>query len=178
MHGELVSLAASGRAIPPVETPAQDPVETPAQDASETLAQEPGFVMVLEGAAKAAATRIAAAPAAEGSGKVSVVLAPKSGDDAIVAVVRDLPGRRVVVTADRELRARVAAAGATVMGPGWLLALLHPLASRASGHPARSAGRPHFPSRPGALRRRSENRNSRKAGLARVRAISLVWKIL
>ena len=140
MHGELVSLAASGRAIPPGETAAQDAGETPAQ--------EPGFVMVLEGAAKAAATRIAAAPAAEGSGKVSVVLAPKSGDDAIVAVIRDLPGRRVVVTADRELRARVAAAGATAVGPGWLLAQLHPLASRASGHPARSTGRPHFPSCP------------------------------
>ncbi len=53
-----------------------------------------------------------------------MVQARGSGDDAIVAVVRELPGRRVVVTADRELRARVAAAGATVAGPGWLLGLL------------------------------------------------------
>jgi 8-oxo-dGTP diphosphatase len=54
------------------------------------------------------------------------VLAPGSGDDAIVAVVRELPGRRVVVTADRELRERCVAAGATILGPGWLLALLRP----------------------------------------------------
>ena len=53
-----------------------------------------------------------------------MVRARGSGDDAIVAVVRELPGRRVVVTADRELRDRSAAAGATVLGPGWLLGLL------------------------------------------------------
>ena len=47
-----------------------------------------------------------------------------SGDDAIVAVVRELPGRRVVVTADRELRDRSVAAGATILGPGWLLGQL------------------------------------------------------
>jgi hypothetical protein len=39
-------------------------------------------------------------------------------------VVRDLPGRRIVVTADRELRQRSVAAGATILGPGWLLGLL------------------------------------------------------
>ncbi len=97
----------------------------------------PGFVMVLEGAAKAAAARISsaapspvvgdtAAPVEVRSGEVRVVLARGSGDDAIVAVVRALPGPRVVVTADRELRARCAAAGATVLGPGWLLGLLRP----------------------------------------------------
>ena len=53
-----------------------------------------------------------------------MVLAPGSGDDAIVAVVRELPGRRVAVTADRELRERCVAAGATILGPGWLLGLL------------------------------------------------------
>jgi hypothetical protein len=41
-----------------------------------------------------------------------------------VALVRELPGRRAVVTADRELRDRCAAAGATVLGPSWLLGLL------------------------------------------------------
>ena len=41
-----------------------------------------------------------------------------------MAVVRELAGRRVVVTADRELRARCAAAGAEILGPGWLLGLL------------------------------------------------------
>jgi hypothetical protein len=141
MHSELVSLAASGRAVPPGEADAKDGPDE---------AEPPEFVMVLEGAAKAAAARIPAPSEAEAKAgaEVSVVLAPKSGDDAIVAVVRELPGRRVVVTADRELRARVAAAGATAVGPGWLLAQLHPLASRASGHPARSTGRPHFPSCP------------------------------
>ena len=53
-----------------------------------------------------------------------MVRACGSGDDAIVAVVRELPGRRVVVTADRELRDRSVAAGATVLGPSWLLGLL------------------------------------------------------
>ena len=57
-------------------------------------------------------------------GEVRVVLAPGSGDDAIVALVRELPGRRVAVTADRELRERCVAAGATILGPGWLLRLL------------------------------------------------------
>ena len=55
---------------------------------------------------------------------VRVVLAPGSGDDAIVAQARPVPGRRLVVTADRELRRRCEAAGAAVTGPGWLLSLL------------------------------------------------------
>jgi hypothetical protein len=161
LHAELVRLAASGRAVPPGET---DP---------------PDFVMVLEGAAKAAAGRLSAplpgdtppaeaapgearpweaaprearpaeamrsagqaqpgqaqseeagprepAPGKARAGEVRVVLAPGSGDDAIVAVVRELPGHRVVVTADRELRERCVAAAATVLGPGWLLGLLRP----------------------------------------------------
>ena len=74
--------------------------------------------MVLEGAARAAAARIGPAD------RVRVVQADGSGDDAIVALVRELPGRRFVVTADRELRRRCEAAGATVLGPGWLLGLL------------------------------------------------------
>ena len=53
-----------------------------------------------------------------------MVQARGSGDDAIVAVVRELPGRRVVVTADRELRDRSVTAGATVVGPSWLLGQL------------------------------------------------------
>jgi 8-oxo-dGTP diphosphatase len=107
LHAELAALAAastalaaSGRPILPGET---DP---------------PQFVMVLEGAARTAAARV---NAAEG---VRVVQADGSGDDAIVALVRELPGRRVVVTADRELRRRCEAAGAEVRGPGWLLDLL------------------------------------------------------
>jgi rRNA-processing protein FCF1 len=76
----------------------------------------PEFVIVLEGAAKAAADRM--------TGQIRVVQAPGSGDDAIVAVVREMSGACVVVTADRELRDRCTAQGAKVLGPGWLLSLL------------------------------------------------------
>jgi 8-oxo-dGTP diphosphatase len=101
LYAELAQLAESGRAIPPGET------------------VQPGFVMVLEGAAKAAATRISADMAT-----VEIVQARGSGDDAIVDLVRELPGRRAVVTADRELQDRCAAAGATILRPGWLLSQL------------------------------------------------------
>jgi 8-oxo-dGTP diphosphatase len=118
LYDAIVRLAASGRATLP-----DDNTVTP------------GFVVVLEGAAKAApipaptsaAPTSAAEPGAADpvrAGEVRVVRAPGSGDDAIVAVVRELPGRRVVVTADRELRDRSAAAGATVVGPRWLLGQL------------------------------------------------------
>ncbi|HEX5496260.1 MAG TPA: hypothetical protein VFX70_16975 [Mycobacteriales bacterium] len=54
-----------------------------------------------------------------GTDAVRVVAAPASGDDRIVEVVRrDGAGRRcLVVTADRDLRARVTALGADVIGP-------------------------------------------------------------
>jgi rRNA-processing protein FCF1 len=55
---------------------------------------------------------------------VHVVQARGPGDDTIVTLAQGLPGRRVVVTADRELRERCVAVGATVAGPGWLLGLL------------------------------------------------------
>jgi hypothetical protein len=142
LHAEIARLAASGRAI------LGDEPGEPGEDEAER-ANGPGFVMVLEGAAKAAAARLApaqagpdaqAAPdtpsapagsAAPGAGlrpvrpgEVRVVQAAGSGDDAIVAVVCQLSGRRVVVTADRELRERCVAAGAEIRGPGWLLGLL------------------------------------------------------
>jgi 8-oxo-dGTP diphosphatase len=142
LHAEIARLAASGRAILGDEP--GEPGE-PAKDEAER-AGGPGFVMVLEGAAKAAATRLAPAPAKPDAqaepdtpassaaadaglrpvrpGEVRVVQAAGSGDDAIVAVVRQLSGRRVVVTADRELRERCVAAGAEIRGPGWLLGLL------------------------------------------------------
>ena len=101
LHAELAALAARGRPVLPDDT---EPEE---------------FVMVLEGATRAATARIKAA----GAG-VRVVQADGSGDDAIVALVRELPGRRVVVTADRELRRRCEAAGAEVFGPSWLIGLL------------------------------------------------------
>ena len=77
-------------------------------------------VLVLEGAARAAVPRIAARTRAAAGGRVRVVSAPGSGDDEIVRLVRSLPGRRVVVTADRELRRRCEAAGAEVASPSWL----------------------------------------------------------
>jgi 8-oxo-dGTP diphosphatase len=77
----------------------------------------PQVVLVVEGAARPAA----ADPA---PGAVSVVAASGSGDDTIAALAAQIPGRRIVVTADRELRRRCVAAGAGVAGPGWLLSLL------------------------------------------------------
>jgi len=120
LHDQIARLAASGRASLPA---------APGQDGE---AGRPGFVMVLEGAARAAADRLAitepgqAGPqhGAVAPGEVRVVRARGSGDDAIVALARELPGRRVVVTADRELRERSMAAGAEIAGPGWLLGQL------------------------------------------------------
>ncbi|MFC4147767.1 hypothetical protein ACFO0M_16035 [Micromonospora mangrovi] len=68
-------------------------------------------VLVLEGAARDV-------PGVPG---VRVVAAPGSGDDTMVELVAAAPERRrLVVTADRELRARVGALGAEVYGPRWL----------------------------------------------------------
>ena len=99
LHAELVALASKGRPVLPGDTGPE------------------AFVMVLEGATKAAAPRI------ENNSAVRVVKADGSGDDAIVALVRELSGRRVVITADRELRRRCVAAGAEVFGPSWLIGL-------------------------------------------------------
>jgi hypothetical protein len=103
LHDQIAQLAASGRAILPGDN--QPPGEN-----------GPAFVL----SARPGAT-VASPLRPE---EVRVVEARGSGDDTIVAVVHELPGRRVVVTADRELRARCAAAGAEILGPGWLLGLL------------------------------------------------------
>jgi hypothetical protein len=93
-------------------------------------ADDLSVVLVLEGAAKAAMPRIneeginGEGINGEGRGQVRVVAAPGSGDDEIVRLAESLPGRRIVVTADRELRRRVTAAGAEVVGPSWLFDLL------------------------------------------------------
>jgi hypothetical protein len=58
-------------------------------------------------------------------GAIDTVHAPGSGDDAIVEQVRTRSRDGddvVVVTADRRLRERVAAAGGSCIGPSWLLA--------------------------------------------------------
>lgn len=92
------------------------------------------------GAARRLHTRLAALPAAaelvlvlEGAARggvpegvldgVRVVHAPRDGDATVVAETARArkAGRTVhVVTADRELRARVLALGAQVQGPSWL----------------------------------------------------------
>jgi len=74
-------------------------------------------VLVLEGNAKRGW------PAGE-DGAIHTVHAPGSGDDAIVDQVRARSTNGdevVVVTADRELRDRLAAAGGSSVGPSWLL---------------------------------------------------------
>jgi hypothetical protein len=150
LHGQIARLAASGQ------------VSLPGPPGPDREAAWPGFVMVLEGAARAAADRLAApepngtqpggtqpggtqpggmqpggmqpdetetepgGPGPLAPGEVRVVRARGSGDDTIVALVRELPGRRVVVTADRELRQRSVAAGAEIAGPTWLLDQLSP----------------------------------------------------
>jgi 8-oxo-dGTP diphosphatase len=73
----------------------------------------PEIIMVVEGAARGVS----------GTDGVEVVSAPGSGDDTIaeLAAPRAPDERRFVVTADRELRLRCEAAGATTVGPRWLL---------------------------------------------------------
>lgn len=73
----------------------------------------PRIVMVVEGAARGIAP----------ADRVEVVPAPASGDDTIAELAAPLAAdeRRLVVTADRELRSRCEAAGASVIGPRWLL---------------------------------------------------------
>ncbi|WUH97039.1 NUDIX domain-containing protein [Spirillospora sp. NBC_00431] len=79
----------------------------------------PEIVLVVEGAAKGLADE----PAGAAGNGVRVVAAPGSGDDRIVEIVREARPDTVhlVVTADRELRARCRDAGAAVTGPRWLL---------------------------------------------------------
>lgn len=74
-------------------------------------------VLVLEGAARRG-------PPPGEHGVVTTVHAPASGDDEIVDQVRARTARGdtvQVVTADRGLRERVAAAGGSWVGPAWLL---------------------------------------------------------
>lgn len=52
---------------------------------------------------------------------VTVVNAPGSGDDAVVAEVERSASAMVVVTSDRGLRSRVIAAGGECVGTAWLL---------------------------------------------------------
>jgi hypothetical protein len=75
-------------------------------------------VIVLEGRARAGA------PSGLADG-VTVLHADGSGDDLLVHTVAKTTEQAVVlVSADRELKRRVEALGADVVGPGWLLARL------------------------------------------------------
>ena len=80
----------------------------------------PAVTVVVEGAAR---------PALDAAGPVAVHVAAGSGDDAIVDLVTAAMEGILVVTADRHLRDRVRAAGATVIGPRWLNDLLDDLHS-------------------------------------------------
>jgi hypothetical protein len=72
----------------------------------------PEVILVTEGAARGV-------PSVPG---VRVVEAPGSGDDTIAELAApEADENRVVVTADRGLRRRAEEAGASVVGPGWLL---------------------------------------------------------
>lgn len=79
----------------------------------------PPVVVVLEGAARAGAE--------EGDGDgVAVVHAPGSGDDRLASLAAGTVGPVVLVSADRALCRRVAAAGGRCVGPRWLRDRLGP----------------------------------------------------
>jgi 8-oxo-dGTP diphosphatase len=109
LHGELAALATRGVAALPEQ------LGMPALDR-----WFPQTLLVLEGAARAMAASL---PAGDDTA-VTVVTADGSGDDTIAGLARTVPGPRLVVTADRELRRRCELAGAAVTGPRWLLGLL------------------------------------------------------
>jgi len=80
------------------------------------------FVLVLEGRSRGAASLLNVL-----YHSVRVIRAPGSGDDAIVTEASSLVtsgASCLVVTADRELRRRCEAEGATIVGPTWLLGFI------------------------------------------------------
>jgi 8-oxo-dGTP diphosphatase len=110
LRDELATAQADGFELGPLELTGLEP-RIPG------LRRFPEVVLVAEGAARGVL----------GTGGVTVVAANGSGDDAIVRVAsagRAGPRPVVVVTADRELRGRVAAVGASTMGPRSLLDLI------------------------------------------------------
>ena len=76
----------------------------------------PQVILVVEGTARTVAD--------DPPGPVEVRAATGSGDYAVVAAAREAPATTVVVTADRQLRQRVSAAGSAWAGPSWLTATL------------------------------------------------------
>jgi hypothetical protein len=78
-------------------------------------ARDVRIILVLEGAARAGVPEAQGFSEAEVAGTVTVVHAPAAGDDEIV---RQAAGADLVITADRELRTRVAPVPST--GPSWV----------------------------------------------------------
>jgi 8-oxo-dGTP diphosphatase len=112
LYGELVRLAARG--VPDLRPGEGTADRQPA--AGDRLF--PDFVLVAEGRSRSGVQGVSRA------GRVRVVAAPGEGDEEIARLARDLPGRRIVITADQELRRRCLDGGAEVTGPRWLLGLL------------------------------------------------------
>ena len=119
---------ASGTGLPVadgrLESRAADQSEArraPRREATLRMTWLPDIVLVVEGAARPA---VADASGADAARSVRMVAAAGSGDDLIAELAAETAGRRIVVTADRELRRRVVAAGASVAGPSWILGAL------------------------------------------------------
>jgi 8-oxo-dGTP diphosphatase len=127
LHGELAGLAAYGIPGPmPGAVPAEkgapgqpDPGEAGGSGAVAVADWWfPEIVLVVEGRTRAMLSMVSDEP------RLRVVAAQGEGDDEIADLAGRLPGQRIVVTADRELRRRCEAAGAVVTGPRWLTGLL------------------------------------------------------
>lgn len=120
LHDELARLAAHGiPGPPPPVTPAGARYEDPPTEPGDPDGRWfPQVILVVEGRARVAADRVTEAPS------VQVVAARGEGDDTIAGLAESVPGRRIVITADRELSRRCRAAGADVTGPRWLTRLL------------------------------------------------------
>jgi 8-oxo-dGTP diphosphatase len=130
---EVVALAGRGIETDPNSDPNSDPASDAASDADKDARSFPSYVLVLEGKARAAAAPIETEMMDYVPPRVRVISAEGSGDDTIVEVVAEIMEKFdatredascLVVTADRELRRRCGALGATTTGPGWLLGQL------------------------------------------------------
>jgi len=113
LRAQLEPLTLRGVALPSAD-PSPGPAAAGPRAAVLRMTWLPRIVLVVEGQARAAAED-------PGSGQVRVVAAPGAGDDTIADLAAQTAGRRVVITADRELRQRCLLGGAEVAGPGWLL---------------------------------------------------------
>jgi hypothetical protein len=114
LHGELAALAAQGIRGPVPGGPAAAG-EADSGDGAARGRWYPRIILVVEGRSRKVLGLVSPVPSVE------VVAARGQGDDEIAGLAGRVPGRRIVVTADRELRRRCEAAGAVVTGPNWLI---------------------------------------------------------